>query len=551
MHTLLIVFAVATAQEGLWSVDTTFGPGVRGELRVRRASSGWTATIPGRTATVERSGDSVRFTLPDSGGQFRGVLAGRAIRGFWIQPRGAVTGYAWASPLELTSSGGEAGEWRGSIVPLEERWRVYLAISRRPNGTLVAVFRNPEQNDLGKWFRFSVTRAGDSLRFDLPASGEDQPAMQLAATYDSVRRVIALAWPGLDRVLRFAPQDSASATGLFARLPRAARYVYRQPGQIGDGWHTARAKDAGFDEAALARLVQQIADTDPLNPRAPLMHSLLMARHGRLVLEEYFAGYDRRSVHDTRSAAKTFASVMAGAIGLDPGTRVKGDVTVGHLLTHTSGLACDDYDPQSPGEEVRMRTQTAQPDWWQYILDQPQVYPPGTHYAYCSGGMNLAGYALHGASGTWIPALFDRTVARPLGFGRYYWDLMPTLEGYLGGGVQMLPRDLLKLGVTYLNGGVWDGRRIVPAEWVARSTVNQVAEGVGTDGYAWHLGTLKVGDREYREYEANGNGGQFLIVVPELDLAVVFTGGNYMYGGVWLKWRQGIVGDVIIPAIRE
>jgi len=179
------------------------------------------------------------------------------------------------------------------------------------------------------------------------------------------------------------------------------------------------------------------------------------------------------------------------------------------------------------------------------------VYPPGTHYAYCSGAMNLAGYALHRASGTWIPALFDRTVARPLGFGRYYWDLMPTLEGYLGGGVHMLPRDLLKLGVTYLNGGVWDGRRIVPAEWVARSTVNQVAEGVGTDGYAWHVGTLKVGDREYREYEANGNGGQFLIVVPELDLAVVFTGGNYMYGGVWLKWRQGIVGDVIIPAIRE
>src|SRR6267143_6868959 len=116
MHTLLIVFAVATAQEGLWSVDTTFGPDVRGELRVHGASSGWTATIAGRTATVERSGDSVRFTLPDSGGQFRGVLAGRAIRGFWVQPRGAVTGYAWASPLELTSSGGGggggAGEWR-------------------------------------------------------------------------------------------------------------------------------------------------------------------------------------------------------------------------------------------------------------------------------------------------------------------------------------------------------------------------------------------------------------------------------------------------------
>ncbi len=73
---------------------------------------------------------------------------------------------------------------------------------------------------------------------------------------------------------------------------------------------------------------------------------------------------------------------------------------------------------------------------------------------------------------------------------------------------------------------------------------------MGKDGYAWHLSTLNVGDREYREYEANGNGGQFLIVVPELDLAVVFTAANYLFGGVWLKWRQEFVGNVITPAIK-
>jgi CubicO group peptidase (beta-lactamase class C family) len=70
------------------------------------------------------------------------------------------------------------------------------------------------------------------------------------------------------------------------------------------------------------------------------------------------------------------------------------------------------------------------------------------------------------------------------------------------------------------------------------------------DGLAWHLVTLTSGGRTYRTYRAVGNGGQLLIVVPEVDLAVVFTGGNYNQGGVWLRWPQQIVGDEIIPAIR-
>ena len=201
------------------------------------------------------------------------------------------------------------------------------------------------------------------------------------------------------------------------------------------------------------------------------------------------------------------------------------------------------------------------------MLDLPMLHDPGTRYAYCSGGMNLVGGALTRATGTWLPALFERTIARPLQFGRYYYNLTPTLDGYLGGGVFMRPRDLLKVGQVWLDGGMWHGRRLVDSSWVSRSisphvTISPATTGLdsirfpefyneATDGYAWHLGTLESGGRAYREYEASGNGGQLLMVVPELDLAVVFTAGNYMFGGVWQRFRDVLLAQVIMPALKH
>jgi len=129
-----------------------------------------------------------------------------------------------------------------------------------------------------------------------------------------------------------------------------------------------------------------------------------------------------------------------------------------------------------------MQSQTAQPDWWKYTLDLPMAHDPGATYAYCSAGINLIGGALTAVTHTWLPEYFDRTVARPLGFGPYYWNLMPSGEGYLGGGAFIRPRDLLKVGQAYLDGGVWRGRRIVPASWVKDSTMSRVKVSPATTG---------------------------------------------------------------------
>lgn len=557
---------------GLWAIDTAFGPAVRGDLEVSRDGSGWHAAIGGLDVAFPGSVDSVRFALPGGGGEFRGALAGKeGIRGFWIQPAGPATGQPYATPITLKPKGRD--RWRGAVSPLEETFSVYLTVARRRDSSLVGVFRNPERNSLSAWLRFTMTVDGDSVRFAARAD-EGEPEITLTAAFDSARRTLTIPWPGLERTLVLVPRAAGQSPRLVPRLPRDARYRYRAPGSAeNDGWRSARAASVGFDEAALQRIVQGIMDSDPLHPRAALIHSLLVARRGRLVLEEYFFGYDRDTPHDTRSAGKTFASVMLGAALLEgapiapdspafallasrgpfasPDPR-KASITVGHLLTHTSGLACDDNDGSSPGNEDVMQSQVAQPDWWKYALDLPVVRDPGTHYAYCSAGMNLVGATLTAASHTWLPAFFDRTVARPLGFGRYHYNLMPTLEGYQGGGVRLRPRDLLKVGQAYLDGGVWRGRRIVSADWVTRSTAPQVKVSErSADGYAWHLYSLTAGDRAWREYEANGNGGQLLIVVPELELVVVFTAGNYGHGGVWTQFRDEIVPRGIIAAITD
>jgi CubicO group peptidase (beta-lactamase class C family) len=222
-----------------------------------------------------------------------------------------------------------------------------------------------------------------------------------------------------------------------------------------------------MDEQALTNLVRRFTSVDPSTPGAPLVHSISIAHRGRLVLDEYFFGFDAGRTHDLRSGEKTFASVLAGALrargvvlDLDapvlplfrssgpvanPDPR-KARITLRHLMTMTSGLACDENVDASPGNEGTMQSQSAQPDWYKFTLNLPVAHEPGTSYAYCSAGANLIGGVLQATTHRWLPELFDDLVARPLSIKHYYMNLTPTEEMYFGGGTRMRPRDLLKFG---------------------------------------------------------------------------------------------------------
>ncbi len=470
---------------------------------------------------------------PDKQGEIR--------EGLWVQPRGIVSGVAYATPL-----------LHGKPRPLPEHYTLYMMIDG-----YTAMFRVPERNYLGgaSYARYEIHEDADSLRF-----------VDTTHTFDAFagRREagrIALRWPGLSVPLTLRPALAEEAAAFYPR-PKGAIYRYRVPATDGDGWRTARAKDVGIDEAALTAMVQRIAETDPVPRTAPLIQSLLIARHGHLVLDEYFFGFDADRLHDLRSAGKTFTSVMVGA-AMDRGAHFdmntpvyplfddpqpdRSKITVGTLLTHSTGLACDDNDDASPGNEDKMYSQTAQADWYRYTLDLPVAHEPGTTYAYCTGGINLAAGVVTRTMGVWLPAFFQRTVAEPLGIRRWAMNLTPTGQGYGGGGLYLRPRDLLKLGQAYLDGGVWNGHRLVSTAWIHQSTSRQMASGPNTwDGYGWHLNVLNG----HEEYEATGNGGQFLIVVPDLDLTVVFTAANYNRYPIWRNFRDVITAQQIIPAVH-
>lgn len=579
---------------GLWGTRVVF-PVAAGELKVARHGSTWRASLGPAAVGFHIDGTNVRFRFPGATGAFRGALDEHthAIRGFWLQPAHTTDGatgssgadQAFASPLTLRPLA--PGIWRGSVRPLADTLTLFVEIHKGPDGRLVGEVRNPEFNFNGGAAQYEVSRDGDQIVFQTSREGsraKEAFRMDLLRAPDRLR----VSWPDLKatyELRRLAPEDPS---GFLPRPPGEKSYVYHRPEQDGDGWSTARARDTGMSEAGLERLVRRLIALDPTTKRPPLIHSILVAHRGKLVLDEYFHGFDRHQPHDMRSAVKTFSSVLMGA-AMHHGASIapeaspydlmaplgpfahpdirKTQITLAQLMTHTSGLACDDNDDNSPGAEDKLQSQTMQSDWLKYALDLPVAHDPGTRYAYCSAGINLVGGALTAASRLWLPELFEADIARPLQFGPYYWNLAPDGAGYLGGGAFIRPRDLLKVGQMYLDGGVWRGRRVVTADWVTRSTATKVAinpetTGLseeafrnvyfqGEDGFAWHLGTFNIGGTDHLNYAAaTGNGGQLLIVVPDFDLAVVFTAGNYGQGGIWNRFRNETVPNEIFPTIE-
>jgi|GEM_PF-817858 len=345
---------------------------------------------------------------------------------------------------------------------------------------------------------------------------------------------------------RRSPRVSpASAALAYPRPPGAAAYRYHPPADRGDGIAVGDIARTPLGVETAERIVGGVLDGTWAD-----VHGVLLYQGGRLVLEEYFYGYGPDRPHQLRSATKSVVGALAGIAvargalrgvtepvlprlpyaGYENADPRKERLTLGDLLTMRAGLACDDHDAASPGRETELY---GRPDWVKATLDLPMAAAPGTEARYCSGAVAVAGRMVERAVGASLPAFADTALFRPLGIqpGAWRWDYTLTNANREFGQLYLRPRDLLKLGVLYAQGGRWRGRRVLPASWVAASLAPQTElENTGY-GYFWWRPWLDVvtdagAERVYLN-AAQGNGGQKIYLVPQFDLVAVFTGGAY------------------------
>jgi CubicO group peptidase (beta-lactamase class C family) len=150
---------------------------------------------------------------------------------------------------------------------------------------------------------------------------------------------------------------------------------------------------------------------------------------------------------------------------------------------------------------------------------------------------------------TWHPPTLD--MLEPLGITSYYMNLSPLGDVYFGGGHAIRTRDFLKFGQLYLNGGTWGGRRIMSQEWVTRSIAPRYTIGRANYlnyGYLWWSREYAYLGRTVRVYSALGNGGQVVMFIPELDLVIATTGGNYSDPTTTLMTDE-LIPRYILPAV--
>src|SRR5580700_9471271 len=338
-------------------------------------------------------------------------------------------------------------------------------------------------------------------------------------------------------------------------------------------WPTASSAQVGLSEARLRSL-----DTAIRSGEFNKIGSVLIARHGKLIYEAYFDG-DAATLRDTRSATKSITDILIGIAikdkklnGVDarvlawlperaqrmqnPDPR-KDRITVEDFLTMSSPLECDDWNDASRGNEERMYLVE---DWAQFILDLPirgrmrvgehaEAPPYGRYFSYCTGGVFTLSEVLQKATGARADHYASAKLFQMLGITNVEWVYSPMNVPQTGGGLRLTSRDLLKVAQLYLNGGEWRGKRIVSEKWVHSSTKPHARIDETTEyGYLWWLKSFKSGQKSYPAFFMSGNGGNKVVAIPALDIAVVITSTNYNTHGMH-EQTEKILTDYVLAAI--
>lgn len=345
-------------------------------------------------------------------------------------------------------------------------------------------------------------------------------------------------------------------------------YPYKPPHNTGDGLAVGTLTEVQIDTQTILKASGRIH-----NDKYGEVHSMLIYKGNKLVFEEYYQGHkykwdarayhgelvswNRSMPHEMMSVTKSFTSACIG-IAVEKGfiksvhqsifdylpnhQHLKVDnreyITIEHLLTMTSGLAWDEWSAAhgSSANDIDALWFDCE-ETISCVLLRPWWQEPGKLFTYNGGGMAILGEIIKNATQMNIDEFSTKYLFEPLGIEDNQWTQFPGGVWDGSGAFYITPRDMIKFGVTYLNKGEWNGERIISPEWVKKSStpfannidINIPGEDSGKNGYGytWWTSELAYSDQETKMFRAGGWGGQEIMVFPELEMVVVFTGGNY------------------------
>lgn len=306
-----------------------------------------------------------------------------------------------------------------------------------------------------------------------------------------------------------------------------------------EGWKTATPEAQGMDSTLLANTMESFRNRN--------VHSMVIIRNGYLVAEAYNENTHADIPQDVRSVTKSITSALIGIaiseqklksaeqrlaeffpeLDKDP---MKSEIMIKHLLYMTSGLEWDNVNDQSTVDMMNTS------DWIQHILEHSSRYKPGEKFNYSNGDAHLLSAVLQKATGESLSDYAMSRLFKPLGIANVKWSEDPNGHTIGAFAMALTVRDMAKIGMLYLKEGKWDGKTIIPKQWIRESLINRIwlnyADGSrGGYGYYWWMKAMdreliEGGTKKYDTFYAAGSAGQRIFAVPELQLIVAATANS-------------------------
>lgn len=330
-------------------------------------------------------------------------------------------------------------------------------------------------------------------------------------------------------------------------------------------WRTCAPEEVGMDPEKFRELNEEILLLMEMHVD---IHGVLIVKDGYIVAEQYYSeDYSVNSLHHIASCTKSITSALYG-IALEKGylqsvdqhvydffpeyqilnqSELKESITLEHMLTMSAGLEWYEMEYPYGDDRNTYRQWIDQGGGVQFVLNRPMIAAPGEEYSYNTGASHVLSGILQKVTGVRTDSFALEHLFTPMGIDDYYWPIDSRGIANGGSAMKLIPRDMARFGHLYLMDGIWDGKRIIPETWVADSKQQHIKRKYIEDyfyGYHWWVS-------DHNSYSAVGYGGQWITIIPEHDLVVVFT--NSFEEGEALQWDtpERLIETYIIPSIEH